>query len=195
MLWNSPEESWRSFAIRCHRESAAQKKLTLEMQADDVVKVHNAHNGSAKTGRHFNPSSVTEANRLKANEYDLSSYMKSKDALEMLPYLLAAMTDEAKLMFASQYLKPAGLTVHLATSDEEDGYSLEAAVNTQIAVNQACSTLLDAAMNPTPQNIDAAEREAVKVIRRFERTRAFLAGARKIGARLGQAMKRKEAVQ
>jgi hypothetical protein len=191
MLWNSPEESWRSFAIRCHRASAAQKKLTLEMQADDVVKAHNAHNASAKTGRYFNPSSVTEANRLKANEFDLSSYMKSKDALEMLPYLLAAMSDEAKLSFASQYLQPAGLTVHLSSDEEEDGHSLEAAVNTQLAVNQACSTLFDAALNPTPQNIDAAEREAIKVIKRFERTRAFLSKARKTCQKLGNAMKGK----
>lgn len=193
MLWNSPEESWRDFAIRCHRESAAQKKLTLEMQADDVVNAHNAHNGAAKTGRHFNPASVTEANRLKANEYDLSSYMKSKDAVEMLPYVLAAMSDEAKLMFAAQYLKPSGLTVHLASEDEEEGHSLESAVNTQLLVHQACSHLFDAAMDPTPHKIDAAEREAVKVIKRFERTRAFLSKARKTCANIGRAVKDKVA--
>jgi hypothetical protein len=191
MLCISSHESWSDFFARCEVHWRNKESLTKEAAADSIVAIHNSSHGPEKTGQHFNPSSVTEANRLKANCMTLDR-VKEKDLFNMLPYILAAMSPETKLAFAAQYLQPAGMTVHLSSEEEEDGYSLESAVNTQIAVNQACTSLLDAAMNPTPQNLDAAEREAVKVIKRFERTRAFLAGARKIGARLGNAMKRKE---
>jgi len=190
MLWNNTHESWSDFLMRCEAQWRNQAGLSKEAAADTIVTIHNRSQGPEKTGQHFNPASVTEANRLKANCMTLDR-VKEKDLFNMLPYILAAMSPETKLAFAAQYLQPAGLTVHLSSDEEEDGHSLEAAVSTQLAVNQACSTLFDAALNPTPQNIDAAEREAVKVIKRFERTRAFLSKARKTCQKLGNAMKGK----
>lgn len=184
MLWNRPEESWRDFAISCHRESASTNNLTLELQADAVVKAHNANNGQLKTKRHFNPSSVTETNRLKANEGDLSSFMKSKDAVEMLPYLLAAMTDEAKLSFASQYLKPAGLTVHLSESDEESGFGVEAACELQLHIGTTFDAVYSAAKSQAPECLDKADRQIVQAIVHLKGTRKLIAGARTIGAKV-----------
>lgn len=178
MLWNSSQETWKEFLTRCYKESATQLKLTLEGAADEVVKVHNAHGAQVKTGQHFNPSSVTEANRLKANCAALQRFMEKEDALEMVPYMLGAMSDEAKLAFANQYLRPAGLIAHLLDKEAEDGLSHEANCDTNIAAAEAMKAVTIATMNPTPENLDLAERAASKAAERFVRTKKMLNGAR-----------------
>ena len=192
MMWNNLQESWREFLIRCYRASAGDLKLTLEWQADAVVQVHNTSGAQDKTGLHFNPASVTEENRRKANCIQLQRYMEKEDVIELLPYILGGMSDQAKLAFANQYLRPAGLTAHLFDKESEDGLSLESACDTQIAAAEAMSAITRATMNPTPENIDIAEREAVKASRKFERTRKLLAGARaKFKGAIDKALHRK----
>lgn len=195
MLWNNTQESWREFLIRCYRASAGELKLTLEWAADAVVQVHNANSGQDKTGLHFNPASVTEENRRKANCIQLQRYMEKEDVIELLPYILGGMSEQAKLAFANQYLRPAGLTVHLLDKESEEGLCLEEICDTQISAAEAMSAITRATMNPTAENLDVAEREAVKAVRKFERTRKLLAGARaKFKGALHKVMHRKERV-
>lgn len=195
MLWNNLQESWREFLIRCYRASAGELKLTLEWQADAVVQAHNSSGAQDKTGLHFNPASVTEENRRKANCIHLQRYMEKDDVIELLPYILGGMSDHAKLAFANQYLRPAGITCHLLDKEAEDGLSLESACDTQIAAAEAMSAITRATMNPTQENLDVAEREAVKAVRKFERTRKLLAGARaKFKGALHKVMHKKEHV-
>jgi hypothetical protein len=178
MLWNNLQESWREFLIRCYRASAGDQKLTLEWQADAVVQNHNAHNGQSKTGLHFNPASVTEENRRKANCIQLQRYMEKEDVVELLPYILGGMSNEAKLAFANQYLAPAGLTVHLADHDAEDGFDLEAAIDIPSAAAKAFDASIAAAKNPTPQNLEIAEQEAGRAASKFKKLCEKLKGAR-----------------
>jgi hypothetical protein len=196
MLWNNSHESWRDFLIRCWRASAGERKLTLEIAADEVVQVHNSHGAQAKTGLHFNPASVTEENRRKANCAQLQRYMERDELVELMPYILGGMSDEAKLAFANQYLAPAGIRCALAEADEEHGFGIEAAVDAQITTGQAFEKLVEAAKNPTALNLDVAEREAVKASEKFKRIRRLINGARKAGAAakaaIGRVVHRKE---
>ncbi len=196
MLWNNTQESWKDFLKRCLQSSAGDLKLNQEMQADEIVKVHNNHGGQAKTGLHFNPASVTEGNRLKANNMTLQRYMDREELFELAPYILGGMSDEAKLAFANQYLAPAGIRCSLAEKEEEHGFGIEAAIETQLTTGKAFESLVEAAKNPTPQNLDIAEREAVKAAERFHRIKKLINGAKKAAsvtkAAIGRVCHKKE---
>lgn len=185
MLWNNSHETWSDFLVRCYAQSRNKEGLSKEAAADRIVSIHNANGGPEKTGQHFDPASVTEANRLKANCMTLDRVIE-KDLFNVLPYLLAGMSNETKLAFAAQYFHAAGLGVHLLSEDDEEGHLVENAVETQMIVNKACNSMLDAALDPTPQNLDAAEREAVQVIEKFKRTRALFSKFRRAGGVLGR---------
>lgn len=178
MMWNDSHESWRTFLIRCYSQWTNKEGITKEAAADAVVMAHNGQGAQAKTGLHFNPASVTEANRMKANCATLTRNMEKEDLVDLLPYILAAMSDEYKLAFISQYLRPAGIVCRLADSDSQEGLSLESVCETQIAAAEAFKAIAEATMNPTAQNLDIAEREAVKATEKFKRIRAFIGGAR-----------------
>ena len=188
MLWNNPCEKWNEFLARCEDQSRITAGRTKEAVADDVAATYLSHGGFEKLQHNVTPMSANESNRLKAVEAAVSR-AKEKDLFNMLPYILASMSPETKLAFAAQYLQPAGLTIHLSSDEDDSGHTLESAVNTQMAANQACNSLLNAALDPTPQNIDAAEREAAKVIERFKRTRACLTAIRNTCKKVGSAMK------
>lgn len=178
MLWNDPYEPWTDFLNRCYANWINKSGITKETAADCVVKVHNGHGGQAKTGLHFNPSSVTEENRRKANEATLSRHVKTETLFELFPYILGAMPDDYKVQFANQYLRPAGLTVQLLDACEQEEFNIEVAHDTASAAYDAMRAMTEAALRPTPENLEIAEREAAKAHERFKRTRAFLTAAR-----------------
>jgi hypothetical protein len=194
MLWNNSQETWRDFLNRCYKASAGQLRLNMESAADEVVKLHNSAGAQQKTGQHFNPASVTEANRLKANCAALQRFMEKEDAIEMLPYILGAMSPETRLAFANQYLNAAGLTVHLADHDADDGFDMEAAIHIPSVAAKAFDASIAAAKNPTPQNLEHAEREVANAHVRFGRIRAKLKGARERCKNAIQRMCNKERV-
>lgn len=178
MLWNDSQETWKQFLTRCYANWINKAGITKESAADEVVTIHNAAGAQAKTGLHFNPSSVTEANRLKANCATLGRYMDKEELFELLPYVLAAMGDEQKLAFATQYLRPAGLAVRLMDDEAHEEFNHAVSVDTQAAAFEALSAMSKAALDPTAENLELAEREAEKAHQKFKRTRALLASAR-----------------
>lgn len=178
MLWNDSHEGWKDFLGRCYANWVNKSGITKEAAADEVVKIHNGQGAQAKTGLHFNPSSVTEANRLKANCATLTRYMDKEELFELLPYILGAMGEEQKVAFASQYLRPAGLGVHLLEQEGHDQFSLAVNVDTQSAAFHALDAMNRAALDPTPENLEIAEREAAKAHEKFKRTRALITAAR-----------------
>lgn len=179
MLWNDSHESWKRFLERCYLNWINKAGITKEVAADEIVKIHNGLGAQGKTGLHFNPSSVTEENRRKANCATLGRYMEKEELFDLLPYVLGAMDDEHKLAFASQYLRPAGIAVRLIDSEEHDEFNFEAAADAQAAACDAMKAMTAAALHPTPENLEIAEREADKANQKFKRTRAMLAAARK----------------
>lgn len=198
MLWNDSHESWQDFLRRCYSSWTNKAGITKEAAADDVVRLHNDCGAQAKTGLHFNPSSVTEANRLKANCATLTRYMDREELFDLLPYILGAMGDEQKLAFASQYLFPAGLAVRLLDKAEHEEFTYEAAADVQSAACDAMKALTAAALNPTPENLAIAEREADRAHERFKRTKALISAARntykKTTAAIGKLVHRKDKV-
>jgi len=198
MLWNSSQESWRQFAIRCFKQSIGDQDLNHEAAVDNFVQIHNGQGAQAKTGLHFNPASVTEANRLKANNATFWRYVERDEFFEMLPYVLASMTEEAKLAFASQYLAPAGLAVRLMDKDETDEFNFEHVAETQDAGCEALTKATKAAIHSTPENLAAAEMAVDRAIEKFKRTRAIIAAVRnagkKTGAAIGKLIHRKDKV-
>lgn len=179
MLWNDSHESWKEFAIRCFTQSTNKAGISKEAAVDNFVQIHNGLGAQAKTGLHFNPASVTEANRLKANAAAFFRCVDKEEFFEILPYVLASMSDEYKLAFASQYLRPAGIAVRLADTEEHDEFNFEAAADAQAAACDAMKALAIAALNPTAENLEIAEREADNANQKFKRTRAMIAAARK----------------
>lgn len=177
MLWNDSYETWRQFLLRCFNNHAASVG-TKEAAVDNFVILHNGHGAQSKTGLHFNPSSVTEANRLKANCATFYRYTEKEEMFEMLPYILGSMREEQRLAFASQYLAPAGLSVVLAESDGSEEFDVMHAADTQTAGCEALPAITRAAIHPTPENLAAAELATDKAIQRFKRTRALLGAAR-----------------
>jgi hypothetical protein len=198
MLWNDSHESWREFLIRCLTQNTNKSGITKEAAVDNFVQIHNGQGAQAKTGLHFNPASVTEANRLKANCATFWRYVDKEELFDMLPYVLASMSDEHKLAFASQYLRPAGIACRLADEGEHDEFNFEAAANAQAAACDAMKAMTAAALNPTAENLEIAEREADKANQHFKRTRAMIAAARKActGAKaaIGKLVHRKDKV-
>jgi hypothetical protein len=198
MLWNNTQESWKDFLKRCLQSSAGDLKLNQEMQADEIVKVHNNHGGAAKTGLHFNPASVTEGNRIKANNMTLHRYMEREELFELAPYILGGMSDEAKLAFANQYLAPAGIRCSLSEKEEEHGFGIEHACDAQISLGRSFESLVVAAKDPTPQNLDIADREAAKAAEKLTRMRRLINGAKKAAsvtkAAIGRVCHKKERV-
>lgn len=178
MLWNDSHESWRQFLTRCYAHWVNKVAGSQENAADAVVVVHNGHGAQAKTGLHFNPASVTEANRRKANCATLSRHMEKEELFDLLPYILGAMSDDHKLAFASQYLRPAGLAVRLLDDEAQDEFNIQVAHDTQNAAFDAMRAMNNAALNPTAENLEIAEREAIKATEKFKRTRAFITAAR-----------------
>ena len=197
MLWNNTQESWSDFLHRAMAQWRNHAGMSKEAAADAVVEIHNSVGGPAKTGQHFNPSSVTEQNRLKANCMTLDRAME-KDLFNMLPYVLAAMSPETKLAFAAQYLQPAGLTVHLASEEEQDGFGIETACEMQMELGSTFNSVFIAAREQTPQNLDEADRAIAKAIQKFKRTRALISGCRsgfkKAKDAVARAIHRKETV-
>lgn len=198
MLWNDSQETWKDFLKRCYSSWTNKAGISKETAADEVVRIHNEHGAQYKTGLHFNPASVTEANRLKANCATLTRYMDREELFELFPYILAAMGDEQKLAFATQYLMPAGLVVNLASEANHDEFNYEAAADVQSAACDAMKALTAAALNPTPENLAIAEREADRAHERFKRTKGLIAAARnackKTTAVIGKAFHRKDKV-
>ena len=178
MLWNDSHESWKDFALRCFNQSTNKAGISKEAAVDNFVAIHNGQGAQAKTGLHFNPASVTEANRMKANAASFFRHVEKEEFFDMLPYVLASMSDEYKLAFASQYLRPAGLTVSLIDAEAHDGLSMEVVCDTHSAAFDAMKAMSAAAMNPTPENLEIAERETNKATEKFARTRKFLTAAR-----------------
>lgn len=197
MLWNDSHESWRQFLVRCYANWINKSGITKEDAADEVVSIHNGCGAQAKTGLHFNPASVTEANRRKANCATLGRHMEKEELFDLLPYILGAMADEQKLAFASQYLRPAGLAVHLLDVEAFSEFNIEVAHDTSAAAYDALRAMTEAAIRPTPENLEIAEREAAKVHEKFKRTRAFITAARNAcrGAKavIGRALHRRTA--
>lgn len=189
MLWNNTHESWGDFLLRCEAQWRNKEGLSKEAAADLIVSIHNNGGGPEKTGQHFNPASVTEANRLKANCMTLDR-VKEKDLFNILPYILAGMSAETKLSFASQYLAVAGLTVHLASEEEEDGFGPETACELQLQIGNTFNAVYNAAKTQAPQSLDEADRELVQAIEKFKRTRALIAGLRKFGAKTKSVLNR-----
>lgn len=198
MLWNDSHESWRQFFNRCYAQWVNKHAGSQENAAEEVVVLHNGLGAQAKTGLYFNPASVTEANRRKANCATLTRYMEKEELFDLLPYILGAMADEQKLAFASQYLRPAGLSVHLLDSEEQQDFNVEVAHDTSSSAYDAMRAITEAALRPTPENLEIAEREAAKAHEKFKRTRAFLTAARNAckGAKavIGRAIHRKDKV-
>lgn len=178
MLWNDSHESWRDFLIRCFTQSTNKAGITKEAAVDNFVQIHNGQGAQAKTGLHFNPASVTEANRLKANCATFWRYVEKEELFDMMPYMLASMSDEHKLAFASQYLRPAGIGTHLLEDSEQAEFNHTVNADTQHAAFGALEALNKAALNPTPENLEIAEREAAKAHEKFKRTRALITAAR-----------------
>lgn len=189
MLWNNSHESWNDYLMRCVAQWRNKDSLSKEAAADMIVSIHNTHGGHEKTGQHFNPSSVTESNRLKANCMTLDRVIE-KDLFNVMPYILAAMSDETKLAFAGQYLAVAGLTVHLAEAEEEGGFGVEAACELQLHIGNTFSAVLDAAKTQAPDSLDKADRQIVQAIVHFKKTRKLIAGARSLGAKVKSAIHR-----
>ena len=183
MLWNNSHESWNDYLMRCVAQWRNKDSLSKEAAADMIVSIHNTHGGQEKTGQHFNPSSVTEQNRLKANCMTLDRVIE-KDLFNVMPYILAAMSDETKLAFAGQYLAVAGLTVHLSESEEEGGFGVEAACDLQLQLGNTFNAVYDAARSQEPISLDAADRQIVHAITHFKKTRKLIAGARSLGAKM-----------
>lgn len=183
MLWNISHESWNDYLMRCMAEWRNKEGLSKEAAADAIVHIHKQVRAHEKTGQHFNPSSVTESNRLKANCMTLDRVME-KDLFNVMPYVLAAMSDETKLAFAGQYLAVAGLTVHLAESEEEGGFGVEAACDLQLHIGKTFDAVYGAAKSQDAQSLDAADRQIVQAITHFKRTRKLIAGARSLGAKV-----------
>jgi hypothetical protein len=177
MLWNNPCEKWSQFLTRCEEQSRLPSGKTKEAFADDVAKVYLAHGGFEKNEHNVTPMSANEANRLKAVEAAVSR-AKEKDLFNMLPYILGAMSEETKLAFANQYLHPAGLRVVLAEKEEEDGFGIEAAVDTHIEIARSLEPLVNAAKNPTAVNLDLADRAAHKGMEKLSRLRRLINGAK-----------------
>jgi hypothetical protein len=198
MLWNDSHESWRQFLDRCYANWIRKSGISKEAAADTVVSIHNKAGAQAKTGLHFNPSSVTEANRLKANCATLERYMEKVELFDLLPYILGAMDDEQKLAFAAQYLRPAGLAVHLLDVEQHTEFTIEVAHDTSAAAYDALRAMTEAALRPTAENLEIAERETAKVHEKFKRTRAFITAARNAckGAKnaLGKLVHRKQPI-
>ena len=178
MLWNDSYESWRSFLIRCFTQHTNKAGITKEAAVDNFVQIHNGQGAQEKTGLHFNPASVTEANRMKANCATFWRYVEKEELFDMLPYILASMSNEHKLAFASQYMRPAGIAVRLVDEESDDEFSFEVAADAQAAACDAMKALTAAALHPTAENLEIAEREADKANQKFKRTRALLAAAR-----------------
>jgi hypothetical protein len=195
MLWNDSHESWKDFAVRCFTQSTNKAGISKEAAVDNFVQIHNGLGAQAKTGLHFNPASVTEANRLKANCAAFFRHIEKEEFFEMLPYVLASMSDEYKLAFASQFLRPAGLTVSLLDAEAHEEFCIEVAHDTTSAAYDAMRAMTEAALRPTPENLEIAEREAAKAHEKFRRTRAFITAARNAckGAKavIGKALHRK----
>jgi hypothetical protein len=189
MLWNNSHESWSDFFDRCDAQARNKEGLSKEAAADKIVGIHNENGGPAKTGQHFNPASVTEANRLKANAMSLDR-AKEKDLFNVAPYVTASWPEEVKLAYWAQYLRVAGLTVQLASTEEHDGLCLESVCDLQISAGDAFKALTEAIKNPTASNLDHAEREAVKAGEKFKRTRAFIAKARQACTKTKEAIGR-----
>lgn len=181
-MWISAHETWKQFLMRHVTEWAAANRMSKHTAVDEIIAAHKAIGGPNHSGAYFDPNSKDEYNRMKANCTAFFRYAEDQDdeknIFDMLPSILAALPVKDRINFMSQYLRPAGLSVSLIEDDAEEGFSMTAAIDTQLVLADAMKTMSAAALDPTPENLAAAEQQAERAVRRFDRTRKMLAGAR-----------------
>jgi hypothetical protein len=121
-MWNDShaDESWVDCLKRYLRiwkkESGGYSDATI---CDEIVKAHDAIGGPAKTGIRFQPGSVDEYNRKKANAARimrmLNDELDGDDGsllnINFLPSVLAAMPAALRIRFLNEYLGPVDLRV------------------------------------------------------------------------------------
>jgi hypothetical protein len=182
-MWISAHESWKSFLVRHLTEWQGGKhsKATI---VDWIAAKHHEIDGQAHSGIDFHASSKDEYNRMKANCTKFFRYVEDSDdeknLFDLLPSILAAMPVEQRMNFATHYLRPAGLSVRLIEEEDETGLTMETICDTQIAVADAMKAMTIAHRDPTPENLDLAERAADRATGKFKRVRAFFGCARKL---------------
>lgn len=182
-MWISAHESWKAFLVR-HLTEWQGGKLSKATLVDLIAAKHDEIGGHAHSGIDFHASSKDEFNRMKANCTKFFRYVEEaddeKNLFDLLPSILAAMPVEQRMNFASQYLRPAGLSVRLIEEEGESGLTMETICDTQIAVADAMKAITIAHRDPTPENLDLAERAADRATGKFKRVRAFFGGAKKL---------------
>lgn len=181
-MWIDTHESWKRFLVRHLTEWMGQNRWSKATVVDQIVVAHKQIGGQAHSGVYFEPHSADEYNRMKANCTTFFRYVEDDDGeknlFDILPSVLAAMPMELRLSFVSQYLRPAGLVVRPADETSEEGFTMEIALDTQSAAYDALRAVSTAALHPTPENLEIAERETEKANQKFKRTRALLSAAR-----------------
>lgn len=152
-----------------------------------IIEAHERIGGPLKTGIVFAPvGSGDESKRRTANAKRIMRYMTDEPNTEfesfqlfnLVPSILAAMPQNLAKRFINEYLEPAKFVASEADDDGEDGFGPEVAHKTQSATFSALHAISAASLNPTPELLAIAEREAVNAQKTFKRTRAFITKAR-----------------
>jgi hypothetical protein len=168
---------------------------------DFIVETHNRIDGPSKTGIVFAPGSSDEFNRKKANAVRIMRMLTDEPQSEhdeiqlfnMAPSILAAMPQDLAVSFITEYLRPAKLLVRAQDDEAHAEFNLAVVHDTHNAAHDAMKSMLEATLNPTPENLEIAEREAIKATEKFKRTRAFISAARNGLKAIGRIVQRKNA--
>ena len=161
-----------------------------ETVAQVIIEMHEQI--GASTGIIFEPhtkdiGAIREVNSQRHFRW-LDDETKSTNLLpaNYIPSILAAMPVDRRLACASEIMVSIGLGACLSSDAEEGDLDLNALFEAQRDDLDANQALVEAIQNPTPENLEIADRKLLRAQKRKERLQKMIAFARKAGGVLGR---------
>jgi hypothetical protein len=201
---NESQKSWIS-TLRDHvNEWRKREGWSRETAAQVIVEKFEAMGGPEATGIHFEPKTRDAFERQKVNADRIFRWLDdiSKDG-NLMPanfgfYILAAMPVDIRHTCVNEENQKLGMFATVNEDVNEHGIDISEICETNIEAAETMKALTIAHANPTPENLERAERQAAKVSARFANLRKRLSGSRLMtGAKavIGRIVHRKEKVQ
>lgn len=164
--------------------------LSREMLCEIIVNAHGAF--SEFTGIVFEPQTKDEYQIREVNAQRIFRWLddesKGSNLLpaNFIPSILAAMPIERRLACASEIMVSIGLGACLPSDAEEGELSINDVFEVQRDDLDALHAATTAIQNPTPENLEIADRKLARAQKRKERLQKMIAFARKAGGVLGR---------
>lgn len=167
------ENSWSretvaQVIIEMHEQIGASTGIIFEPQTKDVGAIREVN-----SQRHFRwLDDETKSTNLLPSNY--------------IPSILAAMPLDRRLACASEIMVSIGLGACLSSDAEEGELNINDLFEAQRDDLDATQALATAIQNPTPENLEIADRKLARAQKRKERLQKIIAFARKAGGVLGR---------